>query len=91
MDMASLPNGKTEIIGSNRDLLDVIENFCGGDIRRLVIERFVTDLAPIETAHSALDKALDVFEGKDTQYTEETIKSLVELTEKAFNAITEMI
>ena len=91
MDMASLPNGKTEIIGSNRDLLDVIEDLCGGDIRRLVVERFITDLTPIETAHNALDKALDVFDGKGTQYTEETIKSLAELTEKAYNAITEMI
>lgn len=64
MDVVALKDGSIEIIGSHRDLVDIVRDKCGDDIAKKVEELDPIDYVGLYTANSTIWEIADILENK---------------------------
>lgn len=89
MDVVQLKDGSVEIIGSHRDLVDIIRDKCGDEIAAKVEE---CDPTEFEDVYSAYEEIIDAYELLDKdEYEENDIECAKILIKKAMNYLQEVL
>lgn len=86
MDVVQLNDGSVEIIGSHRDLVDVIRDKCGDDIAKKVEENDPGDWEAVYDAYDKLYEATEFMED-DIESDPLSLEQLKQIKERLFKAV----
>lgn len=93
MDVVALKDGSIEIIGSHRDLVDIVRDKCGDDIAKKVEELDPIDYAGLYTANSTIWEIVGILEnkGEDGTLTVDQVDSIEKKFEELQHCISSCI
>lgn len=86
MNTIQLKNGTIVAIGSNKDIVDIVETYCGHELSQLLLPKLVEVDKDIlyarEKAHTDCDAYLSSLESKET-----ALRDILEIAESLINYI----